>query len=148
MILKMPNVPEKTAVFDNLNSVMQKIHLACEKAGKDYNTVDLLAVTKYAGNSDVKALLEKNALKLVGESRLQDSLNKWKEGELSQFRKDVFMHFIGRAQSNKLKKICDLFDSINSVDNIKTAGQIDRHAYSLGKKMPIMLQVNLTGSAY
>ncbi len=146
MILNMPNVPEKIQVFDNLNLVMKKIHLACEKAGKDYKDVDLLAVTKYARNNDVKVLLENKAIKLVGESRLQDSLNKWKEGELAKFRGNVNMHFIGHLQSNKLKKICDLFDSINSVDNIKTAEQIDRHAYALGKKMPIMLQVNLTGS--
>ncbi|MBU2530056.1 MAG: alanine racemase, partial [Elusimicrobia bacterium] len=125
---------------------MQKIHLACEKTGRDYKAVDLLAVTKYAKNTDVKALLEKNAINLVGESRLQDSLNKWKEGELAKLRGKVSMHFIGHIQSNKLKKICDLFDSINSVDNIKTAEQIDRHTYALGKKMPVMLQVNLTGS--
>jgi PLP dependent protein len=147
MIVNMPTVPEKLGVFDNLNLVMQKIHTACEKAGKNYKDVDLLAVTKYAKNSDVKALLEKNAIKLVGESRLQDSLNKWKDGELASFRKNVTMHFIGHLQSNKLKKICDLFDSINSVDNLKTAEQIDRHAYSLGKKIPLMLQINLTGSS-
>ena len=146
MIINMPNVPKKLEVFDNLNLVTRKIRLACEKAGKDYTAVDLLAVTKYAKNSDVKALLEKNALNLVGESRLQDSLNKWKNGELAPWRESVTMHFIGQLQSNKLRKICDLFDSINSVDNIKTVEQIDRHVYSLGKNMPIMLQVNLTGS--
>ncbi|MCG2726794.1 MAG: YggS family pyridoxal phosphate-dependent enzyme [Elusimicrobia bacterium] len=147
MIINMPNVPQKLEVLSNLNLVMQKIRSACEKTGKDYKSVDLLAVTKYAKTNDVKTLVEKSAIKFIGESRLQDSLSKWKNGELSSLRESVTMHFIGHIQSNKIKKICDLFDSINSVDNVKTAEQIDRHSYSLGKKMPIMLQINLTGSS-
>ncbi len=147
MLIDMPNTPKNLEVLDNLNSVMRKMHQACEKTGRDYKTVDLLAVTKYAKDSDVKTLLENNAIKFIGESRLQDSLDKWKDGRLAPLRKNATMHFIGHIQSNKIKKICDLFDWIDSVDNIRTAEQIDRHSYSLGKKTPIMLQINLTGSS-
>ena len=142
----MIHTPEKHQILNNLDSVMLKMRAACEKADLDSKDIDLLAVTKYAANEDIKTLLNSGIIKCVGESRLQDSENKWKTGELAPFRENITMHFIGHTQSNKIKKICQLFDSINAVDNLKTAEQIDRQSYSLGKKMPVMLQINLTGS--
>jgi pyridoxal phosphate enzyme (YggS family) len=49
---------------------------------------------------------------------------------------------IGHLQSNKARLAAQHFDRIQSVDSVKLAQVLDRVAGELGKKLPIMLQVN------
>ncbi len=52
-------------------------------------------------------------------------------------------HFIGRLQTNKVKKIIDKVDLIQSVDSIKLAKEIDKRAFENNKIMDILLQINI-----
>ena len=56
-------------------------------------------------------------------------------------------HFIGHLQLNKAKKAVELFDLIETVDNIRLAQTIDRHAATVGKMMPVMIEVNICREA-
>ena len=50
---------------------------------------------------------------------------------------------IGHLQSNKVKYIVDKVDLIHSVDSLKLAKEIDKRASEHGKKMNILVQVNI-----
>src|SRR5258708_35452137 len=51
-------------------------------------------------------------------------------------------HMVGHLQRNKVKPILPLVDLIQSVDSLRLAEEIEVSAGKLGKKMPVLLQVN------
>jgi hypothetical protein len=56
-------------------------------------------------------------------------------------------HLIGHLQTNKAKLAVQLFDSIDSVDRLELAEEIDRRAEPLGKTQNVFLQVNVAGES-
>ena len=55
-------------------------------------------------------------------------------------------HFIGKIQSNKVKKIVNNFDIIHSIDRIKILNKVNEAAASQNKKQKILLQVNISNA--
>jgi hypothetical protein len=136
----------KSALISNFQGIQNTIKNACAKAGTDPAAVELLAVTKYAASEDVKLLIEAGLIKTAGENKVQDAKAKWTAGELTPYRARVQLHFIGHLQSNKAKLAVETFDAIDSVDSLKIAAEINRHAAALGKTMPVMIQLKLNSS--
>jgi pyridoxal phosphate enzyme (YggS family) len=52
-------------------------------------------------------------------------------------------HFFGRLPSNKAGRAARLFQLIETVDRIKIARSLERHAEELGKSLDILVQVNI-----
>lgn len=138
----------KSALLSNFQTVQDRIAAACAKAGRDPAEVELLAVTKYAADSDVKILVEAGAIKAAGENKVQDSRAKWTAaGPLAQLRQAVKLHFIGHLQTNKAKMAVETFDWIDGIDSLKIAAEVDRHAAAAGRLVPVLIQLKLTDSA-
>ncbi len=78
--------------------------------------------------------------KNFGESKLQDLEKKY--NLLKDL--DINWHFIGRLQSNKIKKIVSYSKLIHSVSNLKHLEKIDIEASKINKVQKVLLQVNLT----
>ena len=53
------------------------------------------------------------------------------------------IHLIGRLQSNKVKYIINDVCLIHSLDRMELAQEIDRQAQKNGKRMPVLIQVNI-----
>ena len=51
-------------------------------------------------------------------------------------------HFIGHLQRNKAKVVAQNFDMVETVDSLRLAQTLDRHCANLGKKMPILIEIN------
>ena len=79
-------------------------------------------------------------INLLGENRVQEYTAK-KEF----YDKSAEVHFIGHLQTNKVKYIIDSVSMIQSVDSIKLAEEISRHAGRIGKKQDILIEVNIGG---
>ena len=71
--------------------------------------------------------------------RIQEAVEKFQS--FSDMPK-LIKRFIGHLQSNKVNKCLDLFDAVDSVDSIKLARKISNRATSLGKTVPVLLEVN------
>ena len=56
----------------------------------------------------------------------------------------VRKHFIGHVQTNKAKTIAGLFDVVQSVDRPEAAAALGKAAASLGKVLPVLLQLNIS----
>jgi pyridoxal phosphate enzyme (YggS family) len=54
----------------------------------------------------------------------------------------VKWHFIGRLQTNKVKKAVEIFDLVETVDSLKLGREISRHSLNQGKTMPILIEIN------
>ncbi|HEU5480256.1 MAG TPA: YggS family pyridoxal phosphate-dependent enzyme [Candidatus Tumulicola sp.] len=77
-------------------------------------------------------------LKDVGENYLQEARAKF--GLLPPVRK----HFVGHLQTNKAKAVAELFDVVQSVDRLEAATALARAAQALGKRLPVLLQLNVS----
>ena len=137
----------KSALLTNFHDITARIAAAAARSGLSNSAVELLAVTKYAAPEDVKILIEAGAIKLAGESKVQDARAKWGTGPLAALRSRVQLHFIGHLQSNKAKAAAETFDWIDSIDSLKIAAEVNRHAAALGKTIPVMIQVKFNASA-
>lgn len=95
----------------------------------------LVAVSKGSGLNQIKQAKEAGVYAFA-ENRIDEA-----EEKIPFI--DAEWHFIGTLQSNKIKRAVELFDVLQSVSSIKEARLIDSEAAKLGKRMKIMLQINL-----
>jgi hypothetical protein len=58
---------------------------------------------------------------------------------------DAQWHFIGHLQSNKAAKAVELFDAVDSVDSVKLAERLNGAAEAAGKKMSVLIEINVGG---
>ncbi len=102
--------------------------------------VNLLAVSKGFESQKIK-IINSQGQNHFGESRSQEALEKQLELKDS---KNIKWHFIGRIQSNKIRKIVQNFDYIHSVDSYEKLLKISNVAFQEKKIIQIMLQVKLS----
>lgn len=116
--------------------VRAEIHAACARAGRDPGGVELLAVTKThpAAAAEYAARF---GLRAVGENRVQEGIEK-----RAQTTAPVRWELIGHLQSNKSRLAAQYFDRVQSVDSEKLLNHLDRAAAELGRRLPILLQIN------
>ncbi len=100
--------------------------------------ITLVAVSKYYESKKIQKAYNLG-FRNFGESKLQD-LEK-KQEILKDL--DINWHFIGRLQSNKIKKIVLYSDLIHSVSNSKHLEKINLEAEKINKVQNILLQVNI-----
>ncbi|MCK5533965.1 YggS family pyridoxal phosphate-dependent enzyme [bacterium] len=97
----------------------------------------------------------KAGVKIIGENYVQEServieqiekirLQRAVENNLPVNKNEyaIKWHFIGHLQKNKVKKVVKLFDTIETVDSLKIAGEVNKECEKTKKVMPILLEVN------
>lgn len=99
----------------------------------------LIAVTKTATVEQILPLKEMGITD-IAENRVQVLLQK-----LPELEGKFSIHLIGQLQSNKVKYIIDKVCMIHSVDRLPLAEEIDRQARRVGRRMDILLEVNVSG---
>lgn len=129
-----------SAIADNLARVQERI-AAAERSGGRVDEITLVAVTKKQSASSLREA-QAAGITDVGENYVQETVQKkelW--GPLSE--QSVRWHLIGHLQSNKAALAVTLFDLIQSVDSVKLAAALSKHAQIAGKTQSILLQVHL-----
>ncbi len=126
-------------ISENLIRIRERMNAACLRVGRDAASVQLIAVSKTFPVVDIQEAVDAGQ-NIFGESRLQEAAPKI-EGLASELE----WHFIGRVQSNKVRKILPLFDYVHAVDSFKLATYIDGVAMDMGLLPKIFLQVNQSG---
>ena len=101
--------------------------------------VNLLAVSKGFSSQEIK-IINNQGQNDFGESRLQEAIEKQL---LLRDSKNIKWHFIGRLQSNKIRKIVQNFEFIHSVDSLEKLLKISNVSFEEHKNPVIMLQVKL-----
>jgi pyridoxal phosphate enzyme (YggS family) len=136
------------SIASNLERLRNDIADACARAHRDPSTVALMAVSKM---HPAAAILEAHAAgqRLFGENRVQEFAAKSTElavlglSHLSSLPNSLF-HLIGPLQNNKTTKAAEIFDAIDTLDSLKTADRLNAAAHSLGKTLPILIEVKLS----
>jgi len=126
---------------ENLEKIQQRIHAACERAGRDPGPVTLLVVTK-SQPPEVVAAAAQLGLSLFGENKVQEA-----RAKIPLCPATLRWHFIGHLQSNKCRDAVELFEMIQSVDSLSLAREIAKRAEQAARTMPVLLEVNVAGEA-
>ena len=77
-------------------------------------------------------------IRTLGENRVQEVL-----GKIDQLNPGFDIHLIGQLQTNKVKPIIDKVSMIQSLDRDALAQEISRRAEAAGRRMPVLVQVNI-----
>lgn len=125
----------------NFRSVRERIARACARSGRNPDSVALIAVSKGHSPEIIEAAVEQGQT-VFGESRVQEA-----KAKIPQCSGRLRWHLIGHLQTNKCRDAIELFEMIQSVDSLKLATEIDKCADKIGKRMPILLEVNVAGEA-
>ena len=99
--------------------------------------VNLLAVSKGFQSSDIEYIQSLGQLDF-GESKFQEAILK-----PVFHNNNLDWHFIGRIQTNKIRKIVENFDFIHSVDSYKKLLKISQVAIELQKMPKVFIQIKL-----
>lgn len=124
---------------ENLAAIQQRIRAACERAGRDPATVELLAVTKSQPPEVVQAAAALG-LTLFGENKVQEA-----RAKIPLCSGRLRWHFIGHLQTNKCRDAVELFEMIQSVDSLHLAQELNKRAEQAAKRIPVLLEVNVAG---
>ena len=81
-------------------------------------------------------------IRVFGENRVQEFAGK---ADAVRDLSGAEWHMIGHLQSNKAAKAAELFSAIDSVDSLRLAEKLNAAARQLGKKLAVLIEVNLGG---
>ncbi len=125
-----------------LRDVRARMAQAAGRSGRAAGTVQLIAVTKTVSVATIRAAYELG-LTTFGENRVQEARAKIAELRLPGARWEL----IGHVQTNKAGQAVTLFDRIESVDSLRLAEVLSARAAAAGRRLPILLEVNIAGEA-
>jgi pyridoxal phosphate enzyme (YggS family) len=127
---------------ENIARVRERIAEAARRAGRDPAEVTLVAVSKTKPVELVEMAYNLGVTDF-GENRVQEALPKIAHLHAPAVR----WHLIGHLQSNKAGKVVEPFFCIHSVDSLHLAQRLSRYAQEAGKRLSLLLQVNVAGEA-
>lgn len=129
-------------IQENLEQVRGRIEAAARRSGRGPEEVRLVAVTKYVGPEAARALSAAGCRDL-GESRPQEL---WRKAEaLADL--PIHWHLIGHLQRNKIRRTLPLVGMIHSLDSLRLARAIETEIPSSDRRVPVLLEVNVSGEA-
>ncbi|ATO18480.1 YggS family pyridoxal phosphate-dependent enzyme [Acinetobacter sp. LoGeW2-3] len=120
------------------DQVLAQIHTACQQAGRDEQTVQLLAVSK-THPAEMLAEMYAAGQRSFGENYLQEALDKIEK--LQDL--EIEWHFIGHVQRNKTKHLAEKFDWVHGVDRLIIAERLSNQREDDQAPLNICLQVNI-----
>jgi pyridoxal phosphate enzyme (YggS family) len=126
-------------IKQNLEAIKTRLVKAAKRAGRDPREIKLVAVSKRIDRERIQAAVDCGQLSF-GENYIQEARDK-----IPTFSQNLCWHFIGHLQSNKARLAAELFDVVETVDNLKLATVLDKHLAGIPKTLSVLVQVNIGG---
>ena len=128
-------------ILENVQGVKARIAHAARAAGRDPESVTLLAVSK---THAVARLAEAQAagLHAFGENYVQEALRK-----MQSLSAGVEWHLIGALQSNKSRLAAERFDWVQTVDRVRIANRLSEQRPAHLPPLNVLIEVNISGEA-
>ena len=133
---------DSAALRARLGGVRDRIARAAGRVGRDPASVRLIAVSKTFSVEHVRAAADLGQLDF-GENKVQEALPKMDATAILP----LTWHLIGHLQSNKARKAGARFDAVHSVDSPDLVSRLDEAALAAGRRIDLLVQVDLVGEA-
>jgi len=122
-------------------AVREQIARAAARAGRAPDDITLVAVSKTQPPDAVREAFAAG-LRHFGENKVQEA-----EGKITALEDlraaGLVWHMIGHVQSNKGRRAAELFDAVDSVDDVTLAKRLERGAEQAKRQLPVLIQVDL-----
>ena len=122
-----------------VDAVRRRMGAAAHRAGRSEQDVTLVAVSKTFPASAIRAAAAAGVTDF-GENRAQELIDK-----APDVGAEVRWHFVGRLQTNKVRRVVGIAWLIQSVDSMHLAEAISRRALLAGTPQDVLIEVNLSG---
>ena len=122
----------------HFNDITQRAAKAAREVGREPSEITLLAATKTVDPERINFAMG-HGVPLMGENRVQEFLEKADALAIGPER----IHFIGHLQTNKVKYLIGRVSCIQSVDNLKLAGEIARLSSKAGITTDVLAEINI-----
>jgi len=131
------------SVAENIARVRERIQVASSQAGRDANEITLMGVSKTVPAEDIREAYQAG-LRHFGENRVLEFAEKV---DALRDLAEAHWHMIGHLQTNKAARAVELFHAVDSVDSLKVAEKLNQAAGQAGKKLAVLIEVNVGGEA-
>ena len=128
-------------IAHNLNTIRGRVSVAAARAGRDADTVTIVAVTKTVGLAEIRALYDLG-VRDFGENRLEAAREK-----ITEAPGDIRWHLIAPIQTRKARDVVALFSVADAIDRVKAAEALQRRCEEQDKTLEAFIEVNVTGEA-
>ena len=125
----------------NLESVRGRMEQAGRRVGRSAETIRLVVVSKGRSAQAVRQAYAAG-IRDFGENRVEEALPKV---EALADLGSLCWHMIGHLQSRKADHILPSFGVVHSVDRWKIARLLDEQAGAVGRRLPVLLECNVSG---
>ena len=122
-------------IKENYQKILSNIDEACKKANRSPEEITVLAVCKSQPVEKISQAIDAGIIYL-GENKSQEALTHMKE----LLDRKVKWHYIGKLQKNKINKIVQTFDFIQSVDGIKALEHIQKR---VDDEIEVFIEINI-----
>jgi pyridoxal phosphate enzyme (YggS family) len=129
------------SIAANVSLIQERIAAAARRSGRDLGEIALMAVSKTQSPERIRQAYD-SGQRLFGENRVQEFADK--AAALSDLH-GADWHMIGHLQTNKSTKAVELFRAVDSVDSLKLAEKLDAAARTLGRKLDVLIEINIGG---
>ena len=134
-------------IVRNLQLVRDRITTACMAAGRQPDSVCLLAVSKNFG-ADAVLQAVTDGQRSFGENYIAEGVEKITAVQaMLPAGVTLEWHCIGPVQSNKTRLVAEHFDWVQSVDRLKIAQRLSEQRPAGLPPLQICIQVNIDGGA-
>ena len=124
--------------MQNVSQRWGEIHKSIDAVSKG-RTITVIGVSKFQSSENLQEAIRVGLVD-IGVNYAQD-------GELLRHRfasDKLRWHFIGHIQSRKVKYLTE-YDCIQSIDRIEIANHLDKRVQELGRKIEVLVEVNIAG---
>lgn len=138
---------------ERYQAVRQRIADAANRAGRDPDSVILVAVTKYAEMEQIRELIElghqdfgeNRVQQLVQRAAMVEEYIKRRAALGHSIKGEARWHMIGHLQRNKAKKLGDSVRLVHSVDSLRLAEELQALGLRYETPVDVLVQVNVSG---
>jgi pyridoxal phosphate enzyme (YggS family) len=131
------------SISQNVDEIRERIVAAARRAGRNPADITLMAVSKTFAPGHIREAYA-TGLRVFGENRVQEFSGK---AEALNDLEAAEWHMIGHLQTNKASKTVELFTAVDSVDSLRLAEKLNSSAQQIGKKLAILIEINVGGEA-
>lgn len=126
-------------ICENLQRIKENIGAIARRCGRDPEEIEILAVSKRMTADRIREAYHCGQL-LFGENFVQEAMEK-----IPRLDPSIRWHFIGHLQSNKARQVARFFAMVETVDRLKLAVELNKHAAACARPLDILVQVNVGG---
>jgi len=109
-------------------------------SGRDPGAVRVVVVSKLQPSDVIRAAITAGVT-ILGENYAEEAVEK-----IAALKETaVEWHMIGHVQSRKANLVAAHFSMLHSLDSLKLAGRLDKFCGELKRKLPVLLEFNVSG---